>query len=64
VAIGAKLPKAVISSVLQISALCPSSLLIDAFVTKKIIAHCPSHLVTVSKTPIGVNPLAYILCGE
>jgi hypothetical protein len=59
-----KLPVAGISSVLQLSGLCPSSLLYDAFITKKIIAHCPSHPAKVSKMPIRVNPLAYSLCGE
>jgi hypothetical protein len=53
-----------ISNVLQLSSLCPSSLLFDASVTKKIMAHCPSHSVKVFKTPIRDNPLAYILRGE
>jgi hypothetical protein len=59
-----KLPVAGISSVLQLSGLCPSSLLSDAFFTKKIMAHCPSFPPKVSKTPFTVNPLAYSLCGE
>jgi hypothetical protein len=61
-----KLPVAGISSVLQLSGLFLSSLLFDASVTEKIMAHCPSHHpAKVSKTPIRVNPLAlYSLCGE
>jgi hypothetical protein len=59
-----KLPVAGISNVLQLNGLCPSSLLFDASVTKKIMAHCPSHPAEVSKTPIRVNPLEYSLCGE
>jgi hypothetical protein len=53
-----------ISSVLQLSGLCPSSLLSDASFTKKFMAHFPSFPPKVSKTPIRVNPIAYSLCGE
>jgi hypothetical protein len=53
-----KLQVAGISSVLQLSGLCLSSLLFDASVTKKIMAHCPSFPAKVSNTPIRVNPLA------
>jgi hypothetical protein len=61
-----KLPVAGISSVLQlhVSGLCSSSLLFDAFVTKKVMAHCPSHPANMSKKLIRVNPPAYSLCGE
>jgi hypothetical protein len=59
-----KLPVAGISSVLQQSGLCLSSLLFEASVTKKIMAHCPSLPAKMSKMPIRVNPLAYSLCGE
>ena len=59
-----KLPVAGISGVLQLSSLCLSNLLFDDYVTKKIMAHCPSHPAKVSKTPIRVNPLAFSLCGE
>jgi hypothetical protein len=31
---------------------------------KKIMAHCPSFAAKASKTPIRVEALAYILCGE
>ncbi len=61
---GSKVPVAGISSDLQLSGLCPSSLLFHASVTKKIMAHCPSHPAKVSKTPIMVNPLAHSLSGE
>jgi hypothetical protein len=59
-----KLPVAGISSVLQLSGLCPRSMLFDASVTKKIMAHNPSLPAKVSKMQIRVNPLAYSRCGE
>ncbi len=59
-----KLPVAGIRCVLLLRGLCPSSLLFDASITKKIMAHCPTFPAKVSKTPIRVNPLAYSPCGK
>jgi hypothetical protein len=58
------LPAAGISSGLQLSSLCPSSLLLQHSITYYVMIICSSSLANVSRMPIRANPLVNSLCGE